>query len=150
MTSGLARLKTRPDFLRVAASGRRAVRPGLMLQAAACPSGAANDTSVRVGFTASRKVGNAVVRNRAKRRLRAAAADILTRDGRPGTDYVLIARAGTGERRYADLVGDLASALRQVSRQTDRNAGRRSGPVAGRARGRESRLDRGEEDRIDG
>ena len=48
---------------------------------------------MRVGFTASRKVGNAVVRNRAKRRLRAAAAEVLPRDGRPGTDYVLIARA---------------------------------------------------------
>ena len=77
--------------------------------------------AVRVGFTASRKVGNAVVRNRAKRRLRAAAAEILARDGRCGTDYVLIARAGTGERRYAELLDDLASALRQVARQADRN-----------------------------
>ena len=83
---------------------------------------------MRVGFTASRKVGNAVVRNRAKRRLRAAAAEILARDGRPGTDYVLIARAGTGERRYADLVGDLAAALRQVARHptaADRPGSRR-------------------------
>jgi len=72
---------------------------------------------VRVGFTASRKVGNAVVRNRAKRRLRAAAAEVLARDGRPGTDYVLIARAGTGERDYAELVGDLAAALRQIERR---------------------------------
>ena len=71
---------------------------------------------MRVGFTASRKVGNAVVRNRAKRRLRAAAAEILARDGRSGTDYVLIARAGTGQRRYGDQVADLAGALRQVER----------------------------------
>lgn len=115
MANGLVTLKTRADFLRVAAGRRRAARPGLVLQAAPRPPGAGAAEKVRVGFTASRKVGNAVVRNRAKRRLRAAAAEILARDGRPGTDYVLIARAGTGERRYADLVADLAGALRQVA-----------------------------------
>jgi ribonuclease P protein component len=112
MAGGLARLKTRADFLRVAATRRRAARPGLVLQAAPGPIAGA----VRVGFTASRRVGNAVARNRAKRRLRAAAAEVLGRHGRPGTDYVLIARDATGGRRYADLVGDLASALRQVER----------------------------------
>ncbi len=120
MPTRLVRLKTRADFLRVAASGRRAVRPGVMLQAAANRSGI-DAAAVRVGFTASRKVGNAVVRNRAKRRLRAAAAESLARYGQCGTDYVLIARAGTGERRYMDLLGDLASALRQVTRQADRS-----------------------------
>ena len=116
MASGLVRLKTRADFLRVAAARRRAVRPGVMLQAAPCPP-AGNGEVVRVGFTASRKVGNAVVRNRGKRRLRAAAAQVLVRDGQPGTDYVLIARAGTGGRDYAELVADLETALRQVNRR---------------------------------
>jgi ribonuclease P protein component len=74
----------------------------------------AADTAPRVGFTASRKVGNAVVRNRAKRRLRAAAAQILTDQGRPGTDYVLIARSGTAERPYLALLDDLAAALRRI------------------------------------
>jgi len=87
---------------------------------APCPPGAGTAGKVRIGFTASRKVGNAVVRNRAKRRLRAAAAEILPRDGRPGTDYVLIARAGTGERTYAELLADLAGALRQVERRPQR------------------------------
>jgi ribonuclease P protein component len=149
MASGLATLKTRADFLRVAASGCRAVRPGLILQAAARPSGIVDGRLVRVGFTASRRVGNAVVRNRAKRRLRAAAAEILARHGKPGTDYVLIARAGTGGRRYADLVGDLASALRQVSRPTNRDSRQGSGPVASLARDRALRPGGGEEDRID-
>jgi ribonuclease P protein component len=137
-----------------------------MLQAAMCPSGVGGSTVVRVGFTASRKVGNAVVRNRAKRRLRAAAAEILARDGRLGTDYVLIARAGTGERRYGDLLGDLASALRQVTRQADRDRADRDraardrkdqpgrGPRAarppGRERGGEPRPGRVEEGRDDG
>ena len=86
-----------------------------MLQAAPNPL-ASGIAPVRVGFTASRKVGNAVLRNRAKRRLRAAAAAVLARDGRQGTDYVLIARAGTGGRPYAQLLSDLEAALRQIDR----------------------------------
>jgi len=128
MANELARLKTRADFLRVAAARRRAVRPGLLLQAAPRPPGLDGERAVRVGFTASRRVGNAVVRNRAKRRLRAAAAAVLARGGRPGTDYVLIARAATAARPYAELVGDLESALQQVER-----------------RGGEARAGRGEE-----
>jgi ribonuclease P protein component len=116
MVRGLVRLKTRADFLRVAARRRRVARPGFVLQASQSPP-EGDTTAVRIGFTASRKVGNAVVRNRAKRRLRAAAAEVVTSDGRPGTDYVLIARAdGTVERPYAELLGDLRSALRQIDR----------------------------------
>jgi ribonuclease P protein component len=120
MPSGLARLKRRADFLRVAATRRRAVRDGLILQVAPQPEGEAPDGEVgplRVGYTASKRVGNAVIRNRAKRRLRAAAAEIIGRDGRKGTDYVLIARATTPSRPYRDLVADLAGALRQVERR---------------------------------
>jgi len=88
----------------------------LVLQAASRPPESSGVEAVRVGFTASRKVGNAVLRNRAKRRLRAAASAVLARAGRKGTDYVLIARAGTGERPYAELVRDLEGALRQIDR----------------------------------
>lgn len=115
MPAGLARLKRRADFLRVAATRRRAVRDGVILQAAPQPEDGADD--LRVGYTASRRVGNAVARNRAKRRLRAAAAEVIGRDGRKGTDYVLIARAETPSRPYRDLVADLAGALRQVERR---------------------------------
>jgi ribonuclease P protein component len=112
----------RADFLRVAAARRRAVLPGLILQAASRQQPSA---SLRVGFTASRKVGNAVRRNRAKRRLRAAAAAIIPAHGRPGTDYVLIARAETPDRPYAALLADLAAALRRIERGTKPGEGRR-------------------------
>jgi ribonuclease P protein component len=116
MIAGLVRLKTRADFVRVAAGRSRAVRPAFIVQAAPQPTGNDNDGILRVGFTASRKVGNAVVRNRAKRRLRAAAAEVLPRNGRPGTDYVIVARATPSERRYAELVADLETAVRQLDR----------------------------------
>jgi ribonuclease P protein component len=67
--------------------------------------------AVRIGFTASRKVGGAVQRNRAKRRLRAAAAATLPLLAREGHDYVLIARTATLSRRFAELIRDLSKAL---------------------------------------
>jgi ribonuclease P protein component len=114
--SGVGRLKRRAEFLRVAGAGRKSVTPGLILQvapqldAAASPEG---DT-LRVGFTASRKVGIAVERNRARRRLRAAVRQVMALHAAPGRDYVLIARAGTAGRPFAALLGDLKAALRQA------------------------------------
>jgi ribonuclease P protein component len=114
VAAGLARLKSRADFLRVAASRRRAAGPGLVLQACPRREEPGGCTEIRVGFTASRKVGNSVARNRAKRRLRVAAATVLPQRGRPGTDYVLIARASTPDRPFQALVADLEAALCRV------------------------------------
>jgi ribonuclease P protein component len=83
---------------------------------------------VRFGVTASRKVGGAVLRNRAKRRLRAAAAAILPLSGRAGHDYVLIARVATLSRPFAALMGDLSSAVAAAHVALDRQ---------GRAKGAE-------------
>jgi ribonuclease P protein component len=69
----------------------------------------------RVGFTVSKKVGNAVVRNRMKRRFRALAGEILPTSGVPGADHVLIGRQSGIERPFAALRDDLLKALRKVS-----------------------------------
>ena len=97
----------------MAAAGRRCVRPGVVVQAARTPAIGPHE-GARVGFTVSKKVGNAVARNRARRRLRAAAAEVLPGGAASGTDYVLIGRAGTLDRPYAKLVGDLESAVERL------------------------------------
>ena len=115
--AAVARLKRRPDFLRVAAGRRKWVAPGLVLQALRQDDSKPSTEGIapaRVGFTASAKVGNAVVRNRARRRLRAAAASVLPLHAEPAHDYVLIARAGTLQRRFTDLVADLEAGLRRL------------------------------------
>lgn len=106
----LVALRQRADFLRVQRSGVRAARPGLVLQVA--PGLSADQ--IGLGLTTSRKVGNAVKRNRARRRLRALAQELLPSRGRPGLDYVLIGRHTTGARPWAKLQADLLSALDQV------------------------------------
>lgn len=109
-------LKHRSDFLR-AQRGIRRVTPGLTLEICSNPAA----TGPRVGFTASRKIGGAVVRNRAKRRLRAAAAQILPLCALPGTDYVLVARRDTVTRPFESLKADLAQALRAAHLKLDRS-----------------------------
>lgn len=88
--------------------------PGLTLEACATPLKETTKGAFRVGFTASRKVGGAVERNRAKRRLKAAAYTILPLSAREGHDYVLIARAATISRDFADLSRDLTTALAAI------------------------------------
>ncbi len=101
------RLKRRAEFLRVASKGRKAPVHGLVLQALA-----RDDTEpARIGFTVTKKVGNAVVRNRTKRRLREAARLLLRTAPVQGVDLVLIGRDTTRARPFALLIDDLRRAL---------------------------------------
>jgi ribonuclease P protein component len=104
-------LKKRPDFLRVA-KGRRWHGSGMVVQFAPRPMG---DGKIGVGYTASRKVGGAVVRNRAKRRLRALVAELVPETATVNVDMVLIARAQTAVLPFASLRADLAAALAKVA-----------------------------------
>ncbi|ASG19718.1 ribonuclease P protein component [Nitrospirillum viridazoti] len=118
----VGRLLKRSEFLAVAGARRKWATPGLILQARAHDDRqrpAAGDVLVRVGFTASKKVGNAVKRNRARRRLRAAVRAVLALHGKPNTDFVVIARSETVTRRYADLLADLTLALKKLGAWTE-------------------------------
>jgi ribonuclease P protein component len=118
----LARLKKRAQFLEVAGKGRKWTTPGLILQALPHPGAAAPAAPApRVGFTASRRVGIAVLRNRARRRLKAAAERILPSHAAAG-DYVVIARSTTASRDFAALVGDLEAALKRLGAWRDGGA----------------------------
>ncbi|WP_315761406.1 ribonuclease P protein component [Sphingomonas sp. Y38-1Y] len=86
--------------------------PGFVLLARDRADG---DPARRIGITVSKKVGNAVVRNRMKRRFRSLAREVLSAHGLPGHDHVLIGRAGGIERPYADLVRDLVKAIGRVA-----------------------------------
>ncbi|MFM7302152.1 MAG: ribonuclease P protein component [Alphaproteobacteria bacterium] len=107
--AGLARLKKRREFLRAAARGRRAARPGLVLQALPVL-----EPSLRLGFTVTKKIGNAVIRNRARRRLKEAARLALPGMALSGWDLVLIGRDATAERPFPLLIEDLRAVLRQA------------------------------------
>ena len=108
----VGRLKRRADFLRVAAVRRKWAAPGLILQVAPQPELVSEE--IRIGFTASRKVGNAVKRNRARRRLKALVAEMIATGANPGLDLVLIARSATVDRPFDDLRRDLLQSLQRT------------------------------------
>ncbi len=107
-------LKRRAEFLRVASKGRKAPSPGLVLQAMA----RGDDAPVRLGFTVTKKVGNAVIRNRTRRRLREAARLLLAETPAVGADLVLVGRDTTRTRKFTLLIDDLRRGLAKLGVQT--------------------------------
>jgi ribonuclease P protein component len=104
------RLRRRAEFLRVAATGKKAATGGVVLQAMARGDG----SPARLGFTVTKKVGNAVIRNRTKRRLREAARLLLSERPVVGFDLVLIGRDSTRNRDFITLQGDIRRALERT------------------------------------
>jgi ribonuclease P protein component len=117
----------RAEFL-ACAKGSACARGAVVIQALPQP----DRPGIGAGFTATKKIGNAVARNRAKRRLREAARLLLPLHGRPAHDYVFIARQGAGERPWPRLLDDVKSALiRLAADDGARTSGdRRAGPLA--------------------
>jgi ribonuclease P protein component len=104
------RLKRRAEFLLVAGKGRKTPSSGVVLQAL----DRGDDGPARLGFTVTKKVGNAVIRNRTRRRLREAARIVLNTTHVGGVDLVLIGRDSTRGRRFTLLVDDLRRALAKL------------------------------------
>jgi ribonuclease P protein component len=116
MAHEIRRLLIRREFLDAARKGRKSVTPGIVLQALkrGAPPSDENADQVGLGLTASKKVGRAVERNRARRRLRALAYEVLPDQAVGGVDYVLIARGATVTRPYDALRADLRQALKRL------------------------------------
>ncbi len=107
-------LAKRADFLR-AAQARRQGTAGFLLQARRRETDEVDGALIRIGYTCSKKLGNAVARNRAKRRLREIARSVLPKAGQPGWDYVLVGRPeATAIREFALMLADLDRALTQI------------------------------------
>lgn len=116
MLTTIRRLRRRAEFLRVARTRKRYAAPGLVLQVRQWTrdEGIGSEATVGLGFTVSKKVGNAVERNRARRRLKAVAAEIMPRCAKADRDYVVIGRRAALQRPYRALLADLHAALQHT------------------------------------
>jgi ribonuclease P protein component len=113
----LTTLRRRADFLAAAQSGCKCAKHSVIVQARRRAENELSPSPIRIGFTATRKLGGAVIRNRAKRRLRAAAAQIVPELGAPGCDYVFIGREATIKGAFDDLIRDMKHALKRLADQ---------------------------------
>tara|TARA_B100000686_G_scaffold101382_1_gene108594 strand:- start:39532 stop:39879 length:348 start_codon:yes stop_codon:yes gene_type:complete len=111
MSYTLPSIKNRKDFLKISNEGLASPQCGLVLQAAIN-----NNNEVRIGITATKKIGNAVIRNKCKRKLKNLANEILLNYAQKKNDYVLIARNSTYDREMSLLKKDLIKALKDINK----------------------------------
>ena len=114
METSLPILRKRREFVQIAQNGRKFITNGLVLQVWERPQENSFDDVMRVGFTTTKKIGNAVKRNRVRRRLRVLARLILPEFGTKGCDYVLIGRTATYDKPFEALKNDLMYALKKI------------------------------------
>ena len=119
-TITIGRLKRRREFL-AAARGRKSGGTIVGLQGIKQRPTETPDQTVRIGFTCSKKVGNAVARNRARRRLKAAAAELAPDLAIPGCDYVLVGRTATVNVPFDRIKNDLRRAFKEVGKRLEDN-----------------------------
>ena len=112
--AGMVSIPSRAGFLRARDAGEKAISKGLLVQAVQT-----DRAEWRLGITASKKIGNAVARNRARRRMRALAQSVLSPRAKLGMDYVLIARRDTGTRPWDQMVTDLEKSLGYLHRKLE-------------------------------
>lgn len=105
--------KKRKDFLRVA-QGFHVATHNMVLQAAQSLSGSADN--IMVGYTTTKRIGNAVIRNKSRRRLRAIVREVLQTYALPQVDYVFIARNTTASCCFKELRGDVVYAIKRINK----------------------------------
>ena len=113
MSCDIKSIKKRADFVNLSKKGVASPQKGLVLQAISSID-KSNNKFIRFGVTATKKIGNAVVRNKCKRKLRALAKEVLVLYAKENSDYVLIARKATFERNISLLKSDLINALKEI------------------------------------
>ena len=113
MSCDIQSIKKRADFVNLSKKGISSPQKGLVLQSISSMDGSSKNL-IRLGVTATKKIGNAVIRNKCKRKLRALAKEVLTKCAKENNDYVLIARRTTYDRNINLLKLDLISALKEV------------------------------------
>lgn len=119
-TGVISFIKSRADFLAVSAVNRKFIKPSVVLLCAPrSEQSPVPPEAIRAGFTATRKLGNAIVRNRVKRRMREAARKLLPELGMAGYDYVFICRPQAHMGTFDDLILDVKHALKRL--QTTQN-----------------------------
>lgn len=112
----IIRIKKRSDFVAAASKGNKVVASTLVLQGYPASGEPAAILPIRIGFTVTKKVGNAVVRNRIRRRLKAAATELLPQNGLSGWDYVVIGRGRALDESYDIILRDLRYAIRKAAK----------------------------------